>query len=124
MHNWAAVGGGALLVAGVLTLLWKLARGVWRLVRNLVHIVDRLLGRQAIGSTPAAPGALDRLDALTGTVGEIRAQVFPNGGSSLRDAVDGLARKFDDHMNTLHVRVEQTGPIVVTPGANASTQIE
>lgn len=95
----------ALIKAGV----WS-----WRIARKLGHMADDLTGEPARPGHEATPGVLERLagieggvallsqlparvDAMEMSLGELKArlvavevQMHPNGGSTLRDAVDRL----------------------------------
>jgi hypothetical protein len=120
-----------LAAAGILGLALKTARKAWKGLRNLGHLVDELLGIEARGSRPAVPGWAARLDQIQEDLGKVKAQVFPNGGSSLRDAVDGLSDRLDSHLaeaaeaqrlfadhvtaGGVHVAVPPGGSLTVTP---------
>jgi hypothetical protein len=81
-----AVLAAAAVVAAV-GLLWRPVRSIARLFRALGHFLEDWNG------TPARPGHdqvlpfPERMRLVEDTVGEIRKEVFPNGGASLRDAV-------------------------------------
>lgn len=90
--------GATLAAAGVVTLVFRAGRGAWRAARKLGHLFDELLGIEARGSRPAVPGWAERLDQIQVDVSRIKTQVFPNGGTSLRDAVDHLADRVDGHL--------------------------
>ena len=49
-------------------------------------------GNEARG-IPARPGALERVTALERSMHEVRSEVRPNGGSSLRDAVNRIEQQ-------------------------------
>ena len=85
--------------AGVLAMLW-------RLERRLRHTVNRLAG-----DGPERPGALVRLDRVEAGMGQVRADVSrvlaelsPDHGGSLRDAVD----RVEVSVSRLEGRQEQT----------------
>jgi hypothetical protein len=123
--------------AGVLGVALKTARVAWRGFRKLGHLVDELLGAEARGTRPAIPGWAARLDQIQEDLSKVKAQVFPNGGSSLRDVVDELRvelvdhlaeatearRLFSDHLSTggVHVAVPPGGSLTVTPSASPGT---
>lgn len=105
----ALVGGVIVTGSAVLGLTVRGLVGVFRSARRFFDMVDRVAGVPARGARSAEPGALDRLDDLAGHVGDIRAQLYPNGGGSLRDAVDKtraelqqLDRRFTDHLLVWH----------------------
>jgi hypothetical protein len=96
------------LITGMVGAVYAIARvGVWLwgTLRKLSRLADDLLGEPARPGHPeATPGVLDRLtsieaylrplplrlDGLEARLAAVEAQLHPNGGSSLRDAVDRL----------------------------------
>jgi hypothetical protein len=79
--------------AGVLAVGWKLAR-------RLFSLLDELAGEPAEYGRPAKPGLIQKVDTITDQLAEMRLEVthmkhelFPNSGTSLRDAVDRLERQ-------------------------------
>lgn len=120
---------------GVLVFAWKIARVAWRGFRNLGHLIDELLGVEARGSRPAVPGWAARLDQIQGDVSKIRDQVFPNGGTSLRDAVDDVRHRFDehvveaasthrlfvDHLRGVHVEIPADSQLTVGPSTGPTS---
>lgn len=89
---------------------------LWQIMRRLARLADDLMGEPARGHQPARSGVLDRIGALENLVtarldaldvaqtgvaervaanetrlAAIEAQLRPNGGASLRDAVDRIA---------------------------------
>lgn len=110
--TWAQV---VLYAAGTATLLAagggliRLARGVWHLVQRAQRLMDDLLGEPARPGVDARPGVLERLAAIEERLSAVAAlelsvrslsrrleaverELHPNGGASLRDAVDRLSR--------------------------------
>lgn len=77
--------------AGALTVLGKTALWLWRRARQAGHLLDDLLGEPAHGDQPARPSAMARL-------GAIEAELRPNHGGSLRDAVDRVGQGLADHL--------------------------
>lgn len=70
----------------------------WPLISNFVNVVN----------------ALVQLPDLIETVGDIKKEVKPNGGGSMRDVVnttadkiDALERRFDEHLGRRPSQVEQ-----------------
>lgn len=98
-----------LAAAGIAALAVKWTRSGWRAARRLGHLVDEVLGVEAHGSRPAVPGWAERLDRIQDDIVKIKMQVFPNGGSSLRDAVDDVRKRLDDHLG----EAEQTHKLFV-----------
>lgn len=64
-----------------LVLIYK----AWPVISNFVEVVN----------------ALAKLPELVDTVGDIKKEVKPNGGSSLRDAVDGVRKDLTVHSGKL-----------------------
>lgn len=83
----AAVVALATAVAGCAA--WGLRWG-WRILTRTTHFLDDFMGEPARQGVPERPGVMKRLQCLTEEIAKIQAQVIPNGGSSLRDAVDQL----------------------------------
>jgi hypothetical protein len=81
----------AALAAGAGGLAYLL-RGTWRLVRGLVRLADVLGGRppQFDGDPDARPGLIEHLASLDHRLGAVGAQLTPNGGTSLADAVNRI----------------------------------
>lgn len=97
-----ALAGAMIAVGTVVIATIRLIVGAVRSTRRIARLLDRVLGTREEHGRPGFPSALDRVDA-------IHAQVFPNGGGSLRDAVDNLAtsvdqldRRFTDHLVLMH----------------------
>lgn len=66
-----------------------------RFIRRIGHFVDDWIGEPARDGIPARPGVMARLEniesdaaATNQRVGRIEHELKPNGGSSLRDALD------------------------------------
>lgn len=84
---------GAIVALGAAaTVLWKLGRGVVRLLRQVRTFLEDWNGEPERPGVPARPGVLERLERLD-------AQVHPNSGSSLRDAVDETRQLLRDHIS-------------------------
>lgn len=75
-------------------------RWLWQVLRALSRLADDLTGEPARNGQEARPGLLDRLKAIEDKLqrlddferrlAALEAQLRPNGGSSLRDAVDRI----------------------------------
>ncbi|MFD8531536.1 hypothetical protein ACFV0L_29360 [Streptosporangium canum] len=77
------------LLAGGVAVLWQLAR----FLKRLGDVSDDWSGEPARDGVPGRPGVMARLST-------IEAELHPNHGSSLRDAVDRLAvamARLEDH---------------------------
>ncbi|MGK5529373.1 hypothetical protein [Streptomyces sp. URMC 129] len=96
---WA---GAVLGLAGVSTLLWRAGRGLARLIARVDEVVDDWRGSPERPGVPARPGVLeriagieermcqllDRVARVESQAAAIEHELHPNGGSSLRDAVN------------------------------------
>jgi transposase len=91
------LGGFLAFVGAVCAALVKAGRAARRVSRFL----DEFLGHDG------EPGLVERFETLTATVERISAQVFPNGGSSLRDAVDGVRSELIDHLRVADERTAE-----------------
>lgn len=80
----------ALVVAVTGCIAWGLRWG-WRVLSRITRFLDDFMGEPARQGVPARPGVMTRLQSLTEEVAKVQAQVIPNGGSSLRDAVDRVS---------------------------------
>lgn len=95
------------LIAAMLGLAAGLGRAavwVWAILRKVGRMTDDLTGEPARPGFPATPGVLERLtgiesglllltprlDAMEERLGQLEAQMRPNGGATLRDAVDRI----------------------------------
>jgi hypothetical protein len=92
----AAVGGG---VAVMLTGVGAAARYVGRPMRRLLRQNDEFredwYGEPARAGVDPRPGVMERLKG-------IESELRPNSGSSLRDAVNRLESRFEDHIRSGH----------------------
>lgn len=82
------IAGGVSAVIGALFMLGKMVRGMWKFLRRTGHALDLIIGVPAIGESPEKPGVIKRLETLEERTQSIAKEVRPNGGSSLRDAVE------------------------------------
>ncbi|MFD5297229.1 hypothetical protein ACFWJU_18720 [Streptomyces mutabilis] len=80
-------------LAGLLVLLWRLARLIIRIVGRLDEVVDDWQGVPARPGVPERPGVMARLDAIEEQISSIEHELHPNSGASLRDAVDRVDRR-------------------------------
>jgi hypothetical protein len=98
---------GLVAVAAAGALVVRAVRGVLRGARRLDELVEDWRGTPARPGVPARPGMLERmtaieartacmaecLDDVGARVSRIESEVRPNGGSSLRDAVNRVDRR-------------------------------
>ncbi|MGW1127447.1 hypothetical protein [Streptomyces sp. NPDC002526] len=78
----------AAAVAAALGLLWRMTRGVRRIVLRVDEFVDDWNGVPGRPGVPERPGVMARLDGIEERLGSVEHELHPNSGSSLRDAVD------------------------------------
>lgn len=70
--------------------------------RRVSRFLDEFLGD---GKTP---GLVERVETLDASVGRVSAEVFPNGGGSLRDALDDVRRELRDYVRAASGRAAET----------------
>lgn len=91
------------LVAGLTALGW-LVQKAWRGLRSIGYLVDDLRGEPARPGVPARPGLMDRLAQVETDISRVRAEVTPNSGGSLKDAVGRIESTIRDHDQLLRSR--------------------
>lgn len=82
---WAA---GIVTVGGAFALLWRGVNALIRSGKKWDMFLEDWHGTEARPGRPAVPGIMQRMVDLESGLMEIRHEVFPNSGGSLRDAVD------------------------------------
>jgi hypothetical protein len=85
----------ALAVAVIGLLAW-LGRKLWRGFKRTEDFLDDWAGHDARPGVEARPGVMERLQSVEFTLGEVRSQIFPNGGTSMRDDINSLRRDVAD----------------------------
>jgi hypothetical protein len=75
-------------VVGLGAVLWRVARRLRELARRVEDFIDDWVGVPGRPGVEQRPGVMERLDRIERTVGIVAHEVRPNGGSSMRDAVD------------------------------------
>lgn len=90
----ATIGGGVAAVIGAAALL---TRAIARPLRKLSRDNDEF--REDWYGQPARPGR-GRQAGVMERLGSIEAQMHPNGGSTMRDAINLLATRLDDHIRS------------------------
>jgi hypothetical protein len=90
-----AIIASALGVVGVVlgALVRFVIQPLWRLTIKTGHFLDSWNGEPARDGLPARPGVVDRIVA-------IEYQLHPNGGGSMKDAVDRIEAKVDEQAAT------------------------
>lgn len=88
-------GGAVSLLAGLVTLLWRLVRGLIRFGRRVDDFIDDWQGEPPRPGVPARPGVMERMEGMETRMGvmedglaRVTHELYPNSGESLRDAVD------------------------------------
>ncbi|MFB7190161.1 hypothetical protein ACFC0C_39045 [Streptomyces sp. NPDC056178] len=75
-------------VVAALGLLWRMTRGVRRIVTRVDEFVDDRNGVPGWPGVPGRPGVMARLDGIEERLGSVEHELRPNSGGSRRDAVD------------------------------------
>lgn len=89
MTAWETAGAVVAVAGGALALLGGLGAAAvkgGRLLRRVSRFLDQWLGHGH--GTERVPGVIERVELLDRRSKAVEGQVFPNGGSSLRDAVE------------------------------------
>lgn len=90
----AAIWAGAITaVVGLFGMLWRIARPVRRVVVRVDQFIDDWQGIPTRPGVLGRPGVMARLDAIERTVGTVAYEVRPNGGGSLRDAINRVDQR-------------------------------
>lgn len=94
---WA---GAILAIGGALAMIWRALTAGLKTGKRWDTFLEDWHGTPARPGRPAVPGVMQRfvdqetrLAALETLTGEIRHEVYPNSGGSLRDAVDLLLKR-------------------------------
>lgn len=95
---WAA---GIVTVGGALAMIWRALTAGIKTGKRWDTFLEDWHGTEARPGRPAVPGVMQRLvdqsqrlEAVEAGLAEVRHEMFPNSGGSLRDAVDRLEAKF------------------------------
>lgn len=100
------IAGGVSAVIGALFMLGKMVRAMWKFLRRTGHALDLIIGVPAIGESPERPGVVKRLETLEEKTQAIAKEVRPNGGSSLRDAVEDTKAMVERVEETLSAQIQ------------------
>lgn len=82
---WAA---GLVALVGVFSASVLALRWLYRLLRVVEAIHSDFIGEQARPGVPARPGVIERVSGIEERVARIERELHPEGGASLRAAVD------------------------------------
>ncbi len=93
-------------LAAIAVLVWVAVK-VWPFLRKISHFIDDVAGEPARPGFEARPGLMERVSTIEtkqdeqGAVLEVvQHEVTTNHGSSLKDAVKKLEKKFDENLES------------------------
>lgn len=89
----------AKMVLETVVVLGAVGAGAWRTSRILGRVADRV---------SSIPGLSDRVDTLTETISDIRHEMSPNGGGSMRDAINRIEATGRQTAERLDRHIERT----------------
>lgn len=126
--NWADLFGDLTIAQGLtwiaaLVAFVLLVVKIWPLLASFKDFMDDVKGEAARPGVPARPGLMERIsrmedrsettgskvDAMSISLAQVRHEVLPNTGTSLRDAADRTERKVDtltEDMATVHQKLD------------------
>lgn len=93
------IAGAITVVVGACTALGVGGRFMLRMGRNITNLRDDLLGEPARAGVPRRPGVVERL-------GLIEKELHPNGGTSMRDAINRVERGLEEQRTKLDTYIE------------------
>jgi hypothetical protein len=116
---WIAIASSAAVVLGLLTVLWRIIRGMVRAFRKFGHLMDDLQGEAARPGQAARPGILEiqaeqtkQLADQTEQLKAIQHEFKPNGGETIRDAINRVERKTEAAARLASDSAEETRRVV------------
>ena len=100
-------------LAAAAVLVWVGVK-IFPFLRKITHFIDDVAGEPARPGVDARPGLMERLSVVeekqdeqsvslakqSAALAVVQHEVTTNHGSSLKDAVKKLERKFDEHLET------------------------
>lgn len=89
------IGAVAALLGALGAVKW--GPGAFRFFRRIVTFLDDWSGTPPRDGVPGRPGVMARLAAVETTTADILAETRPNGGGSLRDAVNAVRQDVAEH---------------------------
>lgn len=108
---WAA---GIVTVGGAFALLWRMVSAGIRTGKKWDMFLEDWHGTEARPGRPAVPGIMQRMVDLEAGLLEIRHEVFPNSGGSLRDVVDRLEKQATELVAV--IPGQRSGEQILSPG--------
>jgi hypothetical protein len=78
----------AAAVAGAGALLWRVTRSVRRVAARVEDFIEDWTGAPPRPGVPARQGVMERLGTIEQQLSTVAHEVRPNGGSSMRDAIN------------------------------------
>lgn len=98
--DWTDLFGDITIAQG---LVWLAAAGVlitlivkiWKPLKAFADFLDDVKGEPARPGVQARPGLMERVSGIEKSLSEVRHEVMPNTGTSLRDVGDRTEKKVD-----------------------------
>lgn len=128
MTDWTDIFGDLTIAQAM---LWIAAAGalitlvvkLWKPLKAFIDFLDDVKGEPGHPGVPARPGLMERMsaietsqtaiegkvDAMSTSLSQVRHEVLPNTGTSLRDAADRTETKVDalaEDMATVHKKLD------------------
>ena len=101
MTTVLAVAGGLVVLGGG----FAFVRTTWGVWRKVSAFIDEVVGEPAQFGRPSKPGVIERMDGQEKLLKGLHHEMHPNGGTSLRDAVNRLESKATEAADTAaHVK--------------------
>ncbi|MFJ2093107.1 hypothetical protein ACIOEW_28120 [Streptomyces sp. NPDC087901] len=81
-------GGAVSVLTAVVTVLWRITRGVVHFGKRVEEFMDDWSGEEARPGVAGRAGVMERLGGFEERLTRVEHELHPNSGGSLRDAVD------------------------------------